>query len=141
MKVRLIGLGCGTVATLTESGRAALKEAQLLIGAQRLLDELEQSETQKCIAAVRPQDIMNILVAEQPEHAAVVYSGDTGFYSGAKSLLPLLESRLRFFPAFPACSILRQSWAGPGRIGTSARPMGWPVTQSMRSCRERLHFS
>ena len=64
-------------------------------------------------------DILQILQEEGPEKAAVLLSGDLGFYSGAKSLLPLLReagietachcgiSSLQYF-----CGRLGRPWEG-----------------------------
>ena len=39
MTLTLVGMGCGSAATLTEEGRQALLQADLLIGASRLLED------------------------------------------------------------------------------------------------------
>ena len=90
MQVTLIGLGGGTTDTLTQQARDALQTAPLILGAKRLLEALPENGAKK-IPAVRSQDILSILQESREETACVVFSGDTGFYSGAKGLLPLLE--------------------------------------------------
>ena len=90
MQVTLIGLGGGTLDTLTQQARDALQTAPLILGAKRLLEALPENGAKK-IPAVRSQDILSILQESREETACVVFSGDTGFYSGAKGLLPLLE--------------------------------------------------
>ena len=91
MKVTLLGAGGGTAATLTDQGRRALETADLIVGAERLLAGLPSGLTAQRIRAVQPWDILRILQSAEFSHACVVYSGDTGFYSGARSLLPLLD--------------------------------------------------
>ena len=90
MQVTLIGLGGGTLDTLTQQAREALETAPLILGAKRLLEHLPEHGARK-VPAVRSQEILDLLQAAQEETACVVFSGDTGFYSGAKGLLPLLE--------------------------------------------------
>lgn len=90
MQVTLIGLGGGTFDTLTQQAREALENAPLILGAKRLLEHLPKHDARK-VSAVRSQEILDLLQAAQEETACVVFSGDTGFYSGAKGLLPLLE--------------------------------------------------
>ena len=90
MQVTLIGLGGGTTDTLTQQARDALQTAPLILGAKRLLEALPENGAKE-IPAVRSQDILSILQESREETACVVFSGDTGFYSGAKGLLPLLE--------------------------------------------------
>ena len=90
MQVTLIGLGGGTFDTLTQQAREALENATIILGAKRLLEHLPKHDARK-VSAVRSQEILDLLQAAQEETACVVFSGDTGFYSGAKGLLPLLE--------------------------------------------------
>ena len=90
MQVTLIGLGGGTLDTLTQQAREVLETAPLILGAKRLLEHLPEHGARK-VPAVRAQEILDLLQAAQEETACVVFSGDTGFYSGAKGLLPLLE--------------------------------------------------
>ena len=49
MKVTLIGLGMGDQATLTWEGRQALEAADMVIGAQRLLDSLPEEYALKVL--------------------------------------------------------------------------------------------
>lgn len=90
MKVTLLGMGCGAP-TLTAQARHALAGAQYIIGAPRLLKELPALCTPHRAAATRPQAILALLQKVECGRACVVFSGDSGFYSGARGLLPLLE--------------------------------------------------
>lgn len=105
MKCTLIGMGCGPE-HLTHAAEMALQEAELIIGARRMLDMIpcDGMETNawsgadhdagiraQRIAEYRPREIAALLQASTVEHACVVYSGDSGFYSGAAGLLPLLQ--------------------------------------------------
>lgn len=95
MIVKLIGTGCGSTGTMTIDAREALESADLIIGAQRLLDSLPDEV--KCRpdvirhAAVLPEKIMEFIDPAADRNICVVFSGDTGFYSGTRRLLPLLE--------------------------------------------------
>ena len=88
MKVYLIGVGMGNPGTLTLAARAAIDESPLLIGAPRLL---EGYASKRCVRAILAADIAAAIAAEKDGPAAVLLSGDIGFYSGAKSLYPLLD--------------------------------------------------
>lgn len=92
MRVCLVGTGCGTEDTLTGQGLAAIGEAELIVGSFRLLQSLPPHSA-RCEAATGPEEILRLLTGSGCGRACVVYSGDTGFYSGAKGLLPLLEER------------------------------------------------
>ena len=80
MKVMLIGTGCGPVPDI---------QADYAVGAARLLEGYSGRKD----AAARAEDILELLLASGCEDCAVLYSGDTGFYSGARTLLPLLTER------------------------------------------------
>lgn len=90
MQVTLAGIGCGTAATITGEVQTALANAEVLIGASRLLDALPESLAAQRVCAVKPGEIVAALRSSGCDHACVVYSGDSGFYSGARVLLPLL---------------------------------------------------
>lgn len=90
MQVTLAGLGCGRLATLTSEVREALEGAELLIGAPRLLESLPAGLEARRESAVKPREILELLRTSGCGQACVVYSGDSGFYSGARTLLPLL---------------------------------------------------
>lgn len=89
MKCILIGMGCGPD-HFTAEASGALGEAQLVIGAGRLLKQLPDTGAER-ITEYRPREIAELLHAHPVDTACVVYSGDSGFYSGAAGLLPLLE--------------------------------------------------
>ena len=84
MKCTLIGMGCGA-RQLTAEASEAIHTAQLLIGAKRLLELLPDTGAQK-IPEYRPQKIVSLLHAHPAEECCVLYSGDSGFYSGAAGL-------------------------------------------------------
>ena len=89
-KITLIGMGA-SAATLTAEGWDALRRAERVAGARRLLEALPPEVTAERIPAVKPEEILSAL--EDASSAAVLYSGDTGFYSGAPALLERLRGR------------------------------------------------
>lgn len=91
MKIILAGVGCGTQATMTQAVASALAQADLIIGAPRLLRGLSGSSA-RLESAISPDEILRLIESISPSRCCVVFSGDTGFYSGAKSLIPLLEA-------------------------------------------------
>lgn len=90
MKVSLIGMGPGDPGLLTGAARDALLRAEFLVGSPRLLQPFS-AEGKPCKEAVLPPDILAALKESGAGEAAVLLSGDTGFYSGAARLLPLLR--------------------------------------------------
>ena len=90
--VTLIGMGSGTPELLTAQGLAALQSADLIIGAKRLLEHLPTGCTENRKALYKPEDILSCLSEFPAANAALHDSGDTGFYSGASKLLPMLRA-------------------------------------------------
>ena len=86
MTVTLIGCGCGS---LTCDARAAIDSAELVIGSSRLLKEYGDGKQQT--EAVTVPAIKAAIEGAVCEKICVLYSGDSGFYSGARLLLPELE--------------------------------------------------
>ena len=109
MTVTLIGLGCGTEDTLTRATQDALRRAEYIVGAKRLLRDLPGGCTLNRDAATKPDAILALLQASGRADCCVVYSGDTGFYSGTRSLLPLLEQvgiEVRILPGISSVQYL-----------------------------------
>ncbi|MBM6901134.1 cobalamin biosynthesis bifunctional protein CbiET, partial [Gemmiger formicilis] len=104
MQVNLLALGGGTETTMTAQTQAALLQAQCIVGAARLIERLPAECTPNRAAATKPQKILEALRAANCDRAAVVYSGDTGFYSGCRNLVPLLEEQGIAYTVFPGIS-------------------------------------
>lgn len=91
MKLTLIGIGCGSGETMTAEAIQAIRSAELIIGAGRLLAGLSDEFTAPRISAVSGKDIFEIIKRENRENTCILYSGDSGFYSGTRKLLPFVE--------------------------------------------------
>lgn len=93
-KIAIVGIGMGTPDTLTVEGKRSLAEAELLIGAGRMLEQIALPG-QAQFVSYKPDEICSY-IKEHPEYIkiAVALSGDVGFYSGAKKLLDTLEREL-----------------------------------------------
>jgi len=115
MLVTLAGLGCGTAATVTAEAREAMLQADCLIGAERLLASLPETCTGRRFPATRPQEIFDLLGKVGSQRPCVVYSGDTGFYSGTRGLLPLLEASGMAYRVLPGISSVQMLAARLGR--------------------------
>ena len=88
MKVYLIGVGMGNPETLTVRALEAIRECPVLVGARRLLEPW--AENHQCVPLITAADIAEFIGKTPEGPVAVLLSGDTGFYSGAKNLWPLL---------------------------------------------------
>ena len=106
-EVFIAGIGPGSEALQTQEVRAAIERADCLIGARRMLDAVARPQ-QLTIDAIAPEAIASH-IAQHPECGVfcVVMSGDTGFYSGTKKLLPLLKAcRVQVLPGLSSMSYL-----------------------------------
>ena len=113
-KVYLVGIGMGNPDTLTFGAAAAIKESQLIIGAQRLLDSFEQFEGKR-LALVRTSDITQAIQESAYNTISVLLSGDQGFYSGAAGLYNALEGcTVQAIPGISSpvyfCAKLKKPW-------------------------------
>ena len=91
-KVTIVGIGPGSREAMTAEVRRCLEEADCLIGAKRML-EASVRPGQTVLDAVAPATIAEY-IQNHPEfnRFTVAMSGDVGFFSGTKKLLPLLKS-------------------------------------------------
>ena len=115
MQVTLLGSGCRASEQLTQEGMRAIEKAELLIGAERMLAALPEEIRAEKRAAYLPKEILSILQEEKRERACILYSGDSGFYSGTRSLLPLLEEAGITYQILPGISSLQTLSARLGK--------------------------
>jgi precorrin-6Y C5,15-methyltransferase (decarboxylating) len=113
--VHLIGMGMmGNLECLTGQALSALKLADCFIGAPRLIKAVQtQKPSFECIV---PEKIY-AFIKNNPcyQNPAVLFSGDIGFYSGAKKLLPLLKDfQVVLHPGISSlqalCAKVQTSW-------------------------------
>lgn len=115
MNISIIGMGMCDSDKLTAEAKQAVHEAGIIIGAERLLQTLPDSCTQLRLQAVAAEDILNLIRLNQNQKIAVLMSGDTGFYSGAKKLIEALPAEaVRLIPGISSvqyfASKLRRPW-------------------------------
>lgn len=88
--VTLLGIGMGSRDTLTIQGQKALENADLVIGAKRMVDSVKLPGHQTFYEYRSDRIADYIACHPELEHVVIALSGDVGFYSGAKKLLELL---------------------------------------------------
>lgn len=138
MNVTLIGMGSGQPENLTLQGLAALRQADLILGARRLLAVLPAGCTENRAAAYRPDEVVELLQTSGAENAVLVYSGDTGFYSGASAMMEKLEAlgvRARVLPGLSSIQLLAAAlgrpWQGWNLVSAHGRTCD-PVAECMQ---------
>ena len=110
MSVTLIGCGCG-IESLTLEAAAAIEQAELLIGAKRMLAPWQG--TTPCVEAVSAGEIAAAIESNPDKKICVLYSGDSGFYSGARLLLPLLKEEPALLPGISSVQLFAARLAEP----------------------------
>ena len=123
VEISLIGIGM-SAATLTQEAKRALEESEVVFGAERMLEVVENSkETYPFYLA---KDILPVLRQKESQmdgqklKVSILFSGDTGFYSGTKKIKTELNKnnykKFVFFQEFhPFPTSLRQQEL-PGRM-------------------------
>ncbi|MBE6908501.1 MAG: precorrin-6y C5,15-methyltransferase (decarboxylating) subunit CbiE [Ruminococcaceae bacterium] len=117
VRVTFLGVGGGNPDQMSPEALAAIRRAELIVGAQRLLDAVPLRPDQRVLASIRSEEIAEALSRDGAREACVVFSGDTGFYSGARTLLPLLTAQgaeCSFVPGLSSVQLLaarlRRPW-------------------------------
>ena len=130
MKVTLVSAGCGPVPEL---------RADYAVGAARLLEGYPGRKD----AASKAEDILKLLLASGCENCAVLYSGDAGFYSGARTLLPLLKERgieAEVVPGLSSVQALAARLGRPWQDWTLCSAHGTACDPVAAVCRGRAAF-
>lgn len=123
----LIGMGMGRGRQLTLEAEEALSQCDVVMGAERMLKDVEPWIKGKRVEPVYlGKDVLEWLDTHpECKNAGVVYSGDTGFYSGCGSVMRELEGwermdrekfQVRIFPGISSlsclCARLGRPWEG-----------------------------
>ena len=113
-RVVLAGLGMGNIETRTLGLERAIREADCLIGAQRMLESVDCTD-KRCHTAVLARDIADFIRSDPGRRYAVLLSGDTGFYSGARGLVAeLTDMDVEVLPGVGSlqyfCARLQRPW-------------------------------
>lgn len=116
-RIDLIGIGMGNPENMTIEARKACEEAQVLIGAGRMLEAAEAAGLKKPFYASYKAEEIYRFMQEHPEYdrTAVLLSGDVGFYSGAKKLFDLFQGeKVHVYSGISSvvylCGKLHTSW-------------------------------
>ena len=137
--VTLIGMGSGSWEALSVQAQDAVRRAGLVFGAKRLLAGLPPECTARQFALYQPAEILETLAQAPGQDAAVLYSGDTGFYSGASGLLTPLRALgipARVYPGVSSIQLLAaalgrpwQDWKLVSAHGCACDPVAQCMTE------------
>lgn len=95
LPVIIAGIGMGTAETMTKEVETAIRRADILIGGSRMLKPYEETG-KELFASYRPEEIRQFILEHYRPGTRIVVlmSGDVGFYSGAKRLQEVLQTRV-----------------------------------------------
>lgn len=93
LEITLAGIGMGTEYGITKEVQSAIEKADILLGAQRLIASYPAKEEKH--AFYRAEQIIPFLRGVSGKKVVVLFSGDSGFYSGCQLLYDALEKEIR----------------------------------------------
>ena len=94
MHVALVGIGMGAEDYLTCRGKGAILNADYIFGASRIIEPFSAGVEKYpyYLAADIVPKIKELLAEKKRGNIAILFSGDTGFYSGCKKLYEALQN-------------------------------------------------
>lgn len=123
-RLSLIGMGMGAGSQLTREALRELAQCDVVLGAGRMLADIKPwIEEKPVVEKYLGREVFQwLLTHKEYRRVAVIYSGDTGFYSGCGSLLRVLKEQademfsVRVLPGISTLSCLAarlgRSWEG-----------------------------
>lgn len=91
--VTIVGIGMGNPDLLTKEVRCALLDAELIIGAKRMKDALPKNCQAQYHETYDGREILALIEQTDCQNIVLCMSGDSGFYSGTKGLVSILEKK------------------------------------------------
>lgn len=146
--IYLIGAGPGNPSLLTREARKVIEKADYIFGAARVIEPFTPRRWKK--AMYLPAQILPELSAIRGGTAAILFSGDSGFYSGCSGMLGALKnagfSAVRVLPGISSVQMLSAkagiAWQDAGTVSLhGVNPDVWKrdVIQKLRS-HEKIFF-
>ena len=135
--ITIAGIGMGNPDLLTKETRCALIDADLIIGARRMRDAIPKNCHAEYKETYDGREIMALVEETDAENIVICMSGDSGFYSGTKGLLAMLEGKyeVNVLPGISSISYLSAksgiSWQDACIMSLHGRKDNW--IQAVRS--------
>lgn len=92
IRIDLVGIGPGRASLMTAEARDAVRNAEVLFGAARMIGPY--AADREAFPYYLAKDIIPVIESRRPGRVAVLFSGDTGFFSGAANMKAELEEWL-----------------------------------------------
>lgn len=131
-QIVIVGCGPGHPDYLTGAVRKAVSSAELLVGAQHLIDLFPESNAERIAVGADMESLLEQLEAKDSQDVVVLTTGDTGLYSLARTLLKRFGSqRCRLVPGVSsvqlACARLALDWHDLKIVSAHGREPGFSV--------------
>lgn len=140
LQIDLLGIGMNSDTQLTTESRRIIEGADYLFGAKRMIAPFEPRKekfpyyrAEEILAKIREiqQESEETMEAGEPIRIAILFSGDTGFYSGCRSLVPPLReipnASVHVYPGISSVSALAartmESWQDARIMSTHGVPV------------------
>lgn len=106
--IKVVGVGPGGVAFLTAAGAEAIVQAQVLVGAKRLLQEHAQPQQEVYVLGADLEAAIDFIRScSASKRVAVLVSGDTGLYSFAANIASKFPAeQLEFIPGISSVQLM-----------------------------------
>ncbi len=137
-EVAVIGIGPGSQEILTQEALAAMEHADCFLGASRMLEAVSRLG-KPAFPAIAPETIADYIACHREyRRFAVLLSGDVGFFSGAKKLLPQLHGcKVTVIPGISSlvflCARLGKSYEDVVTVSLHGRQ--YPIAAAVRAHR------
>lgn len=115
-KITILGIGMGSLKDMTFEAKNACREADLIIGAKRMLETLACFGKESKSLYKGEEILQHIEAHPEKRRIVVAFSGDVGFYSGTKKLLKALQEKGMEAEVLPGISSVVYM---ASRLGTS----------------------
>lgn len=107
MNITIAGLGMGGDGGLTIEAQMAIKDSDVIFGAERLVAGIDKKKYPLYLA----KDIIPVLESEKPMRPVILYSGDVSFFSGTRKMIAALKEwrkdvNIRVLPGISSISYL-----------------------------------
>lgn len=102
--IKIVGIGVGNPDGMTQEVKDAISDSDLVIGAKRMLESIELKDID-VLTEYRAEEISKYIERnDEYGRITILMSGDTGYFSGTKGLLAILDDEKFDIEVLPGIS-------------------------------------
>lgn len=126
--VNVVGIGPGSLDYIAPAALNRISDAEVLIGAKRVLDSFDVSGKQVYYITANIDAVIKVIEANQDRETTVVVGGDPGFYSILKTLRERLSNiKVNVIPGVSSAqflfSLIGQEWQDVAFVSVHGRKL------------------